>query len=149
MERWNELIAGHVLGNLTDAEQQELSAVLAKNPQLTSEIDRLRQTATLQSGQKHTPELPTGAEGWADMAVTEPPEVAPPLPSPKPIGRVPFQRAPSEKRFDTIRLWHWMALLLIVATGVDNWRLRRALAIAQERILQLESTAELLLESTE
>ncbi len=69
MERWNELIAGYVLGNLTDEEQRELSEVLAENPQLKLEIARLRKTATMSHTQVldwSLSYLEAGAEGWAD-----------------------------------------------------------------------------------
>lgn len=50
MDRWNELIAGHVLGNLTAEESEELAQILVKHPQLNAGILRLRQTATLRGG---------------------------------------------------------------------------------------------------
>ena len=154
MERWNELIAGHVLDNLTDSEQQELSEILSQNPQLKSEIARLRQTATLQSVQSLTvsylsDDLPQGAEGWADSvvdrsAVATPADVSD-LPQPNPIGRVPF-RVPvceeSPKRRIGAGFLRWVVLILIVAISFDNWRLRRMLAVAQEQIIELETTAE-------
>lgn len=83
MERWNELIAGYVLGNLTTEENEELAQVLAKHPQLNESILRLRQTATLRGCvpenriTDHTVPLTIqatdisgymtkGSEGWTD-----------------------------------------------------------------------------------
>jgi len=201
MERWNELIAGHVLGNLTESEQQELSKVLSKNPQMMAEIARLRQTATLRSGQNKQQAvepspgyLPEGAEGWADM-VAQMPNMTPEMmadilsndqtglhkPStllgsapaaidshavnslppnfrldthkplaiaadtptkPRPLGRIPFRTSPPDRHWGK-QCTRWIVVLLIVGMGLDNWRLRRMLAIAQEHILELESTVEM------
>jgi len=196
MERWNELIAGHVLGNLTESEQAELSKVLSKNPQMVTQIARLRRTATLRSGHKKeqttgpsASQLSEGAEGWADMVAQLPdmtPEMMadvlnndqgnvyapatllsksfsaensavrhslfePPEPSQTEddesangasLSQGAFRANPLEKQWGQ-RFVQWIVVLLIVGMGLDNWRLRRMLAIAQERILELESTAEM------
>lgn len=182
MDRWNELIAGYVLNNLTKDEQQELSEVLADNPQLMSEISRLRGTATLKSSQKISwaaERLPMGAEGWADMAVFPADEdlsVGESM-QPQPIRMSklcePQALAPRSlcanensafpdvdwlavlsptKALMTLRecafvrtsWWSWLVLAVLVVVGIDNWRMRRLLAIAQERILQVESATEYL-----
>ncbi|MGB3768313.1 MAG: hypothetical protein WA947_17275 [Phormidesmis sp.] len=72
MERWNELIAGFVLGNLTPEEEQSIAEILAENPQLASNITRLRNTATVRSLRQtawSTARSQDGSEGWADTAL--------------------------------------------------------------------------------
>ncbi|MEL7140717.1 MAG: hypothetical protein AAGM27_11665 [Cyanobacteria bacterium J06554_3] len=182
MDRWNELIAGYVLNNLTEDEEQELSAVLADNPQLMSEISRLRGTATLKSSQRISlaaERLPMGSEGWADMAVLPTDEALSVGEAMQPqYARMSELRRPQAlssqalsanensvfpdrgwlaaltpaKALATLRArafarmgwWSWLVLAALVVVGIDNWRMRRLLAIAQERILQVESTTEYL-----
>ena len=75
MERWNELIAGFVLGNLTPEEAESIAKVLADNPQLASHIARLRNTATVRSISKtewSTARSQDGSEGWADTVLDAP-----------------------------------------------------------------------------
>lgn len=183
MDRWNELIAGYVLNNLTEEEEQELAEVLADNPQLMSEISRLRSTATLKSSQRISwaaERLPMGSEGWADMAVLptdeelgegEAMQPQHARMSSKPYGpQVPAAQALStsensvfpdrgwlavltpvkvmavlrEQAFSRMGWWSWLVLAALVVVGIDNWRMRRLLAIAQERILQVESATEYL-----
>ncbi len=165
MERWNELIAGYVLNNLTDEEQAELSAVLTKNPQLRLEIMRLRKTATMswtQSLEWSLLNLEAGGEGWMDTADYFPnfeaEQAASPVckaPTTTAIGSQDIEPSSPCKlrlfrylsltvgrklRYSRFVLWV-MALLLLGAT-VDSCQARRMLAIAQERILQLERATE-------
>lgn len=75
MERWNELIAGFVLGNLTPEEAESVAQILTENPQLASHIARLRNTATVRAlGQTEwsTARSQDGSEGWADTALDRP-----------------------------------------------------------------------------
>ena len=75
MDRWNELIAGFVLGNLSPEEAETIARVLAENPQLASNITRLRSTATvrsLRSVEWTTARSQDGSEGWADTALDLP-----------------------------------------------------------------------------
>ena len=75
MERWNELIAGFVLGNLTPEEAESIAKILAENPQLASGIARLKNTATVRSlraTEWSTARSQDGSEGWADTALELP-----------------------------------------------------------------------------
>lgn len=75
MDRWNELIAGFVLGNLTPEEAESIAKILAENPQLASHIARLRNTATVRSlskAERSTARSQDGSEGWADTALDDP-----------------------------------------------------------------------------
>ena len=81
MERWNELAAGYVLGNLTEEEEVEFLALLRENPQLNVEIARLRKTATVSHIsasskaaeplliERLTERLQMGAQGWSDTVI--------------------------------------------------------------------------------
>ena len=164
MERWNELIAGHVLGNLTEEESQELSEILRDNPHLRLEISRLRKTATMSHSQRGelTP-LDAGAEGWTDTVhhLPEVPPVEPAFPEKKPLLEAVAKSGPAkvanstklrfsfrafllaaEALFRRTSLVSWLMTLMLIGVGIDNWRVRRLLAIAQDRILQLELSSE-------
>lgn len=171
MERWKELIAGYVLENLTDEESQELSEILRDNPHLQLEISRLRKTATMSGSQRadrSSDTLAVGAEGWTDtvdrlsdaqliqpvfpekkplletVAKSAPVEVASPISSKLSFWRVFCRRwlPAKETTFQRTSLFGWLMALVLIGVGIDNWRVRRLLAIAQERILQLEMSAE-------
>jgi len=181
MERWNELIAGYVLGNLTDDEAQELSAILQDHPHLRLEISRLRKTATMsRSRQADWPlePLDAGAEGWTDTVhdLSDVQSIQPAFPEKKPLLESmtkPIQSKPDgaaesafslrqvlsrrlllnrpvvesfvperESVFQRKSLLSWLMALVLIGVGIDNWRVRRLLSIAQERISQLELSAE-------
>ncbi|MGC1308338.1 MAG: hypothetical protein WA885_14025 [Phormidesmis sp.] len=168
MEHWNELIAGFVLGNLSPEEYQELAQILAENPHLNDEVVRLRRTATIRGGRNNmsVPLWPVnisaaGAQGWADTATTlielgsqelaseeldkGSKEVLRRDRSPASIKNLAFERRLRQSResldeicYRRLKLWGWILLLAVVALSIDDWRLRRSLAIAQEKIMQLE-----------
>ncbi|MEL6938769.1 MAG: hypothetical protein AAFO84_06200 [Cyanobacteria bacterium J06598_1] len=167
MERWNELIAGYVLGNLTQEEQIELSIVLEKNPQLKLEIARLRKTATIsRASNSRMPtfdwspdQLPAGAEGWADTAhisslvsgssastvSVSTQDSSPSIENRETLSteldlfaRLRQAGLSVESAVQRLGFLGWLIVLLLVSAGLDNWRMRRLLAIAQERIFQLE-----------
>lgn len=215
MERWNELAAGYVLGNLTEEEQLELSKVLSENPQLKQEIARLRKTATMnraQASENVVSPISTGAQGWADTAADLPEpsflsdkvmnsevvnskeqnierqnkqgpansrlvssamfsahastapgsKVAQNVPQSvtQPVNHSAAQpvtqsNVPTSCGVSVIggrlslgevwqhaRPWGWLVALILVGVGIDNWRVRRLLAIAQERIFQLELSSD-------
>ncbi|MEL6551958.1 MAG: hypothetical protein AAFQ63_00655 [Cyanobacteria bacterium J06621_11] len=220
MERWNELAAGYVLGNLTDEEQLELSKVLSENPQLKQEITRLRKTATMnraQASENVVSPISTGAQGWADTAADLPEpsflsnkvmnsevvnskeqdierqnieklnkqgpansrlgssamfsarastapgsKVAQNVPQSvtQPVNHSAAQpvtqsNVPTSCGVSVIggrlllgevwqhaKPWGWLVALILVGVGIDNWRVRRLLAIAQERIFQLELSSD-------
>ena len=189
MERWNELAAGYVLGNLTEEEQAELSAVLREHPQLKVEIARLRKTATMSwpSVSDNVVEplsiehLSAGAQGWSDT-VTHFPESSPSARGENDVtsgmttsemtsGVTRDATSPDEVMLHAsatsdarsvsiwswishlgssfIRLfgrrtnpWSWLMAFILVGVSFDNWRMRRLLEIAQERIFQLELSSE-------
>lgn len=166
MERWNELIAGYVLGNLTDEEHRELVQLLAENPRLVDEITRLRGTATLKA-------LPLPLEesrGERSVSGPQPDKVSRLRPSQTAFSvaglwrglsarfnRLGVQNTPIKTRWQKARrpqktwkerLWkknswnltfQWLVILALIIAGIDNWRVRKLLAIAQERIAQLEA----------
>lgn len=171
MERWKELIAGYVLENLTDEEAQELSEILRDNPHLQLEISRLRKTATMSGSQRseRSPDaLDVGSEGWTDTVnrLSETPPIQPVFPEKKPLLESVAKSTPvevasplssqfsflclffrrwlpaKESVFQRTSLFGWLMALVLIGVGLDNWRVRRLLAIAQERILQLELSAE-------
>ena len=176
MERWSELIAGHVLGNLTDEEHQELSEVLREQPQLHLEIARLRKTATMSHAQApewSNEKLEAGAEGWTDTVQRLPDQqtadsspVQPAFPEHEQLVAAVIDSAnaesgqrviaaasrpqfwpfrwvsPGDTFLQRTNLLTWVIALLLVGVGIDNWRVRRLLAIAEQRILQLEHSAE-------
>ncbi|MEL6261647.1 MAG: hypothetical protein AAFR12_11330 [Cyanobacteria bacterium J06626_6] len=163
MERWNELIAGHVLDNLTEEEQAELSQVLAEQPKLMTEISRLRRTATLRSTQQSESSVDgwkdswkAGAEGWADTVSQaleqgdgtysfqddQPKLVTNSVNLPSQQHGCLIESLPQKSILQSTRAWFGLVLVALIAVSIDNWRMRRLMAIAQEQILQLESTAE-------
>lgn len=167
MERWNELIAGYVLENLTDEEAQELSEILRDNPHLQLEISRLRKTATMSHAQRTeraSDALEAGAEGWTDTVhrLSNVPPIRPVFPEKQPLLEAVAKSARGEADappaavgsslrrfwlakdavFQRTNLFSWLMALVLIGVGIDNWRVRRLLAIAQERILQLELSAE-------
>ncbi|MEM9089493.1 MAG: hypothetical protein AAGC93_12195 [Cyanobacteria bacterium P01_F01_bin.53] len=177
MERWNELVAGYVLGNLTDGESQELAQLMTEKPQLTEEIARLRKTATIRgaspaAGQPlglvdQFPRSESGEEGWADENtrlpnpallkthhVLKPPAAT--LTDASPMAlliSVPAYFLTSFRQrfalpdltqepmgFPMTNPWWCLLVLLLIGVGVDNWRVRRSLAISQEKLAQLEDS---------
>ncbi|MEL6490891.1 MAG: hypothetical protein AAFQ95_13105 [Cyanobacteria bacterium J06621_3] len=177
MERWSELVAGYVLGNLTDEEQQELSKTLRDHPQLRSEISRLQKTATMsraQSANWMNEKLAAGAQGWTDTAEastqaksSQGQSVQPAFPEHEQLvaavvdsanaaegkrvlatvgARAPFFpfRFPVavEVFLQRTSVLSWLVAFVLVGVSIDNWRVRRLLAIAEERILQLELSVE-------
>ncbi|MEM9947929.1 MAG: hypothetical protein AAF810_17965 [Cyanobacteria bacterium P01_D01_bin.36] len=168
MERWNELVAGYVLENLTDEESRELSEILKNNPQLQLEISRLRKTATMSRAQRAewpVESAAAGAEGWTDTVevdqlLSAAPKIRPAFPQKQPLLesvaesarvednsaalRAPVQRFVMAKDafLQRTSLMSWLVALMLVVLGLDNWRVRRLLAITQERVLQLELSAE-------
>ncbi len=155
MERWNELIAGYVLENLNDEESQELSEILKRNPQLQSEISRLRNTATMSYLQRlewQSESLSTGAEGWTDtvhpMSGIEP--IEPTFPEERPLLESVAKSSHFWERstlakdafFQRTSLLGWLMALALIGISIDNCRVRRLLAIAREQILHFEPSAE-------
>ena len=51
-------------------------------------------------------------------------------------------RLPLGEVWHHARPWGWLVAQILIGVGIDNWRVRRLLAIAQERIFQLELSSE-------
>lgn len=175
MERWNELVAGYVLGNLTEEESQELEEILAENPQRRQEIARLRKTATMRKAspqgphgcQSRSPMTPytRGSEGWSDCdsLLLEPDLLkvnrllTPPRSSTSTLFDedaevlMPIETAHVHSRLGGLRSlyrdvmgplptspWWWILVFALIGIGIDDCRVRRSLAIAREKIVQME-----------
>ena len=130
-ERVEELIAGYVLGNLNSEEAEELRRLIAENPELGTEVNRLQEVLEL---------MPYAL-----------PEVAPPphlrsaiLEASEAEIKRSQTAAPASyvlpTRFanaGTLRHLPWrniagsIAALLVVAFGVDNYLLRQQLGTMQ------------------
>lgn len=165
MERWNELIAGFVLGNLTPEEAESIAEILANNPQLASDIVRLRNTATVRSlrtTEWSTARSQDGSEGWADTALDLPISsiVLDELSTRAAVtsGMRPAADRSEEvlpgipfERFSMIEallvplfnpLW-WTVFVVAISLGIDNFRVRRSLSTTLEEMSQLKATPQL------
>lgn len=160
-------MAGFVLGNLTPEEAESIAKILAKNPQLSSDIARLRNTATvrlLRLAERSTARSQDGSEGWADTAMDLPlssivleevsmraavadavmldVDQAEAIRSTKVLPTLKFERfsmveAMLVPLFNP--LW-WTVLIFAVALGIDDFRVRRSLSNALEEMSQLEAS---------
>jgi len=115
-EQLEELMAGYVLGDLSPEEAEEFGRLLAENPQLATEVSRLQETMEL---------LP-----YALPEAEPPPQLRSAIldavqaeTTPKPVQQ--RSRLPWSKIAGSI------AALLALALGLDNYRLRQELKIAQ------------------
>ena len=168
MDRWNELIAGFVLGNLTPEEAESIAKILADNPQLASHISRLRNTATVRSSGKtewSTARSQNGSEGWADTVLDSPKEFAQStveqesqsiycIGSDRPNEKVRTSPSPTFERFSLTEallvplfnpLW-WAVIALAVAVGIDDFRVRRSLKGVLEELSQLKAAPQYLIQ---
>ena len=125
-ERIRELIAGYVLGNLSPEEAAEFQQLLAENPELATECDRLRSVLEL-------------------MPYTLP-QVQPPPQLRSTILEAATRDANQiVPRLKLLRLrWSFavgtVAALLAIALGLDNYRLRQNLTALQAQLSQQQST---------
>jgi anti-sigma-K factor RskA len=118
-ERIEELMAGYVLSNLSPLEAEELKQLLAQQPELQQELNRLQEVLEL---------MPYAL-----------PEVAPP-----PRLRAAILQAtdlstrqqPKPQRFSI--QWRYLvgsiAALVVLVVGVDNYLLRQHLGIMQAQV---------------
>ncbi len=115
-ERVEELMTGYVLGNLSPEEAEEFERLLAENPQLATEVNLWQEAFEL---------LPYAL-----------PEVEPP---PHLYSAI-LNAVQAETKREPVRKWSrlpWskiagsVAALLALALGLDNYRLRQELKIAQ------------------
>ena len=117
-ERLEELIAGYVLGNLSPEEAEELKQLLTEHPELSTEVHRLQEVLEL---------MPYAL-----------PEVAPPhhlrsaileaTDSIKGVSTSVRSRLPWSKIAGSI------AALLVLALGLDNYRIRQHLSTMQAQV---------------
>ncbi len=170
MERWNELVAGLVLGNLTPEEAESIAKILAANPQLASDIARLRNTATVRSlriTEWSTARSQDGLEGWADTAldlsvssvVLEEISARAAVTNEMILGDDRAEAVRAKKVLPTLKferfsmieallvplfnpLW-WTVLVVAVALGIDDFLVRRSLSNALEGMPQLEAVPQL------
>ncbi|WP_218082827.1 anti-sigma factor [Anthocerotibacter panamensis] len=138
-ESWEELLAGHTLGDLAPEEQRVFNQLLQQHPELAQEVDQLRETLAL---------LP-----YALTASSAPPpllrnrilEAARTLPhnpiDPQPIT-VPVPQRP--------RLLRWspalgsIAALLALMLGLDSYRLRQELSTTKYELAKEQSVVDML-----
>jgi anti-sigma-K factor RskA len=110
------LAAGYVVGNLDRAEVEAFQQLLANNPALTTEVDRLQTTLDQVVYSLNSVEPPPHLQAAILTAAT-----------------TPFQSSqPKLSRFRWQSVIGGVAALLILALGVDNYRLRQDFQIAQD-----------------
>jgi len=121
-----ELLAGHVLGDLDPQEQEQYNQLLRENPPLAQEIERLQETLNL-------------------LPYTLPEEASPPMllkakilaaaQSGPPLPRI----APNQPQRN---FWPWIGSIaagIAVILGWDSYRLRQELATVQDQLAQQQS----------
>ncbi len=115
-EQLEALMAGYALGDLSSEEAEELERLLADNPQLATEINRLEETLEL---------LP-----YALPEVEPPPHLRSAILD---AVSVPISAKPVPKlaRFPWSKIVASAAALIALALGLDNYRLRQALQASQ------------------
>lgn len=132
-EQWQDLLAGHALGDLSADEKTELDRLLTEQPALQAELLAYEKTLdTLPTALPLQPP-PQGLEAAVLGTVT--------------------QTSPQSMAPRSVSLAGWalgaIAAFALLALGVDNWRLRqtladrqRALTVAQTTIQQLQQDLE-------
>ncbi|MEM9904039.1 MAG: anti-sigma factor [Cyanobacteria bacterium P01_D01_bin.44] len=131
--QWQDLLAGHALGDLSADEKTELDRLLTEQPALRAELLAYEQTLdTLPTALPLQPP-PLDLEAAVLDAVTQPP---PRAMAPRPVW-----------------LTGWVlgaiAALALLALGVDNWRLRQALADRQRALTVAQTTIQQLQQDLE
>lgn len=118
-ERLEELIAGYVLGNLSPEEAEEFTRLLAENPELNIEVNRLQEVLEL---------MP-----YALPQAAPPPSLRSSILEAAETSSLPDLTPKRLKR----RSLPWrkiagsMAALLAIALSVDNYFLRQQLSVTQ------------------
>ncbi len=118
-KRIQELLAGYALDNLSSDEAEEWKQLVAENPELIEEGDRLRSVLELMpyglSPAEPSPHLRSNVLDAINDDTTQP------------------------------KLWNWrspivaaISALLAVFLGIDNYRLRHNLSVASVRVSQQE-----------
>ncbi|MEO1401916.1 MAG: anti-sigma factor [Cyanobacteria bacterium J06635_1] len=133
-EQWQDLLAGHALGDLSADEKTELDRLLTEQPVLWAELLAYEKTLdTLPTALPLQPP-PPGLEATVLEAVAT-------QPSPQSIA--PW----------SVSLTRWglgaIAALALLALGVDNWRLRQALVDRQQALTVAQNTIQQLQQDLE
>ncbi|MEO0458799.1 MAG: anti-sigma factor [Cyanobacteria bacterium P01_A01_bin.114] len=130
-DRWQDLLAGHALGDLSRDEQAELDRLLAEQPTLKAEL--LAYEKTLDT-------LPT-----ALTLQPPPPHLEPAL-----LNAVTQPQANAPRSMSWVR-WGWgaIAALALLTLGFDNWRLRQTLANRQKALAAAQTTIQQLQQDLE
>jgi anti-sigma-K factor RskA len=115
-EHQEELMVGYVLGDLSPEEAEEFRQLLVNNPQLVQEVDRLQEVLDL---------LP-----YALPEIEPPPQLRSAIldAAAADINREPVRKRP---RLPWSKILGSVAAVLALALGLDNYRLRQELKIAQ------------------
>jgi len=137
------LVAGYVLGDLTDDEVAQLERLMASNPAILTELQAM-QTSYASVPQAIAPVAPPPqlrdsiqhafAQTSAPVPATSDPTS---VPSPAAPTRRPNQQPnqrPNQRQWvrSLLRLLGGAAVLATLALGTDNWRLRSQLRLAQQ-----------------
>lgn len=131
-----ELLAGHVLGDLDSLEQQQFNNLLRDDPGLALEIERLQETLNLLPYTLPEEEVPSPLlrDKILNTVQTTPPltKVTAPVQS-LPVARPSF--------------WPWLGSIAAVAAvvlGLDSLRLRQELSTVQGQLSQQQAVSQLL-----
>jgi anti-sigma-K factor RskA len=116
------LIAGYVLGDLDPDEAAEFEQLLADNPALMEEVTQMQKTLEL---------------CYAPPAVTPPAHLRAAILTPKATKPTPIQ--PNRGRVSWSKAMGVAAAALIVGLGINNYRLWRALQVAQTQLRATEA----------
>lgn len=154
VERWNELMAGYVLGDLDAEERQEWEEILRSHPELTNEIKELQQTVAFASEQAPAVEPPPELRASLLAAVrATPQENASPSLSivPPPTAEVSVRPSataqPASQSLASPQKGWWLGLgslaaAALIALLIDDLRLRNQVQEAAEVIASLEQQLE-------
>jgi anti-sigma-K factor RskA len=139
-ENWQELIAGYALGDLSSEEAETLQRLLTENPELQDEVTQFQEVLALMPYALPDPEPPPRLrESILSQAVAET----------RPIGIFAETRSPAEPQIQRRRtrmpwtsLGGAIAAMVLLAIGIDNYRLRQAVQQNQITISQLQQNAQ-------
>ncbi|UBF27862.1 anti-sigma factor [Kovacikia minuta CCNUW1] len=128
-EQIEQLIAGYVLGDLDADEAAEFEQLLAQNPVIVAEIDRVQKALELSHGA--LPETPPPPSLRAKILE----DYSQPLPTVR-GNDVPLHPTPRRRAVPWGKVAGVAAAALIVALGVNNYRLWQALQTTQAQLQQ-------------
>ena len=121
-DKWQDLIAGCVLGNLTPAEQSQLEQLIQQNPEVKQEIQAYEITLAQMPQALPAQPLPPDLENkiLQNLHTSQIVDFRPPAPQAGARGRY---------------WWGWgtaIAAGLVLALGWDNYQLRQSLTVSQQ-----------------